>query len=104
MGLWISVEIEQKVRRLLRRKRLSQRTIASRVGISRGTVSSIATGRIGWPARGIKVRQRPRISRAELVDFQATDVYRCENGHSVSIQPCPICLAQRARERRLAVR
>ena len=35
----------EEIRRLLRGKQYSQRTIALRLGVSRGTVNSIATGR-----------------------------------------------------------
>ena len=37
--------VVDEIRRLLREKRYSQRKIASRLGVSRGTVNSIATGK-----------------------------------------------------------
>ena len=44
----------EEIRRLLRGKQYSQRTIALRLGVSRGTVNSIATGRRPDYAKGQK--------------------------------------------------
>ena len=44
----IANTVIKEIRRLLREKQYSQRKIASRLGVSRGTVNSIATGHIRY--------------------------------------------------------
>jgi hypothetical protein len=48
----IATTVVDEIRRLLQQGRLSQRNIASRIGVSRGTVNAIALGkRADHPAR-----------------------------------------------------
>jgi hypothetical protein len=110
VGVWIPIDRERKVRVLLgrarrsrtlrQRSRISQRRIARIVGVSRGTVSSIATGKIGWAARGFHARRRPRTtwSEPEIVFTSEARAYRCDGGHMTTVRPCPICMAQQAKE------
>lgn len=90
----IAATVVSEIERLLGEGRLSQRKIAGLTGVSRGTVSAIASGK--------RVLQAPR--RPELPDdFFAPDapIARCSGCGARVRMPCLACRirAERARRR-----
>jgi hypothetical protein len=82
-----SIEIIQEIDRLLRRGDMSQREIAAQVGVSRGTVSALASGR-----RGLHGKHADDASPAS--QRSSARPVRCpECGYRVYF-PCLICSAR----------
>lgn len=80
----IAPELSEEVQRLLAEGRLSQREIAGRLGVSRGTVNAIALGK--RPAR------LPRQSRPPEVFFPPEGpVGRCPTCGGLVHMPCLAC-------------
>lgn len=80
-----------EVRRLLDEGELSQRKIATRLGISRGVVNSIANGRRGLHGRETKVKYS--------CDDQEAVAERCRGCGAMVYMPCLLCRARQYRER-----
>ena len=85
-----------EIRRLLGERRMSQRKIADKLGVSRGTIHAIASGR-----RGVFGRE-PGLDGPTLCcrDMPAE---RCPGCGATVYKPCVLCGAReyRAREKRL---
>ena len=82
-------EVEE-IKRLLAEKRLSQRKIAVRLGVSRGTVHAIARG---------KRRDRPP-REPERPRRPAGPPERCPGCGGQVYMPCLLCRARAVKERR----
>jgi hypothetical protein len=80
----LSLKIVEEVKRLLDEKRLSQRKIATQLGISRGTVHAIASGK-----RGIHGRE----SNSDEEPAPHTPV-RCVGCGARVYLPCVLCKAR----------
>jgi len=91
----IATTVVEEVRRMLREGRLSQRNIALRVGISRGTVNAIALDRRP---------DRPRRSPRGGDDFipPAGLPRRCPDCGGIVQMPCLLCYLRARRRRELA--
>lgn len=84
-----------EARRLLAEGRLSQRRIAKKLGISRGTIGAIASGRRpDYPAR------RGGESPERLEPTGPPE--RCPGCGGLVFMPCRVCLTRAARARRSA--
>ena len=83
----IAANIVTEVRRLLAERKLSQRKIARRTGISRGSVGAIASGR------------RPDYEKpdrfAEEDEEPAGPPERCRNCGGMVYLPCRLCKARK---------
>jgi hypothetical protein len=91
--------IVEEIAKLLSEGRLSQRKIAARLGVSRGTVGAIASGR-----RGIYGKEPFEDDSEPMIC--ASPPQRCRHcGYLVSV-PCLVCRTRqyRERQRRLAAR
>lgn len=82
----IQPKIVVKIQRLLNKTTLSQRKIAAVIGVSHGTVTSIATG-----------RRRNPIPRIEIEP--AGPPTRCPGCGGLVYMPCLLCLARKERQR-----
>jgi hypothetical protein len=76
-----------EIDRLLKQRRLSHRKIAARVGVSRGTVSAIASGRRGLHGKDLREAE----FRSLVPIAPAARCCRC--GYRVYL-PCLICAAR----------
>ena len=85
----ISPAIAEQVERLLAEGKLSQRRIALRLGISRGSVDAIAGGRWAGPARGSEDDE----------ELPAGPAVRCPGCGGLVYPPCRLCRV-RALQRR----
>jgi hypothetical protein len=84
----LSIELIQEIDRLLREGELSQRQIAARLQVSRGTVGAIASGRRGgkgWDDAD-----------------QALRAKRCRRCGYRIYPPCRICIAREHRRQSMA--
>jgi predicted XRE-type DNA-binding protein len=80
----LPLTIVEEVCRLLEEDELSQRQIAARLGISRGTVNAIALGK-----RGVFGRESDMLG-AELVRRDCSPV-RCPGCKALVYMPCVLC-------------
>jgi hypothetical protein len=80
----IATAVIEEIRELLRTRRMSQRAIAERLGVSRGTVNAIACGKRSASA----VR-----NRRENKGFQPPDgvFRRCPGCGGLVQMPCLLC-------------
>jgi len=88
----LPLTVVQEVRRLLDEDELSQRKIAFKLGISRGTVDAIASGR-----RGIYGRE-PDQKQSDLPCLELAP-QRCSGCGAQVYMPCVLCRARRYRHR-----
>jgi len=88
--------VVQEVRRLLDERELSQRKIANKLRISRGTIGAIASGRRGMYGREPDL-ERPTLCCLEL------PAERCRGCGATVYKPCVLCSARKylARQKRL---
>jgi len=84
----------QEICRLLDEGQLSQRKIALKLNVGRGTVSALASGR-----RGIYGRE-PDGQQPELPCFEL-EPERCRGCGATVYKPCVLCRAREYRQRRL---
>jgi len=87
----LSLEVVLEIRRLLDEGRLSQRAIARKLGVSRGTVGAIAQGK-----RGLHGRESADPSAA---DYTSQLPSRCRQCGGWVYKPCLLCSARAARDR-----
>jgi hypothetical protein len=83
----------EEIRRLLEEGELSQRKIATKLRVSRGTVSAIASGK-----RGI-YGSEPDPEKPELHSLDLPPE-RCSGCGAMVYMPCVLCLARRYTQRR----
>jgi len=88
----IEAALADEIRRLLAEGRLSQRKIALRTGVSRGTVNAIALGK-----RVLRNRRREAAEEFPPLDGPAS---RCPSCGAMVRMPCLACRL-RAEQRRL---
>jgi DNA-binding XRE family transcriptional regulator len=86
-----------EIKRLLDEQRLSQRAIADRLGVSRGTVNNIANGR-----RGVYGRELPPVERSGAEPSGVP--HRCRGCGGLVYQPCLLCRARAYDARRRELR
>jgi Helix-turn-helix domain len=86
----LALALIEKIERLLQEGELSQRKIAELVGVSRGTVAAVATGR-----RGINGREPGESCRDPRVHLAPPE--RCPECGFLVYMPCLVC---RTREHR----
>lgn len=95
----LALPLVQEIDRLLQEGKLSQRKIAARLGVSRGTVGAIASGRRGLYGKD------PDADRASNANSLAPQLppERCQRCGAFVYMPCLICRARdhRARQTRL---
>ncbi len=90
-------ELVLEVRRLLEEGRLSQRQIAVRLGVSRGTVFRLSQG---WaPAVREKPLKRRRRRRLPLPLYRIAT--RCPGCGGMVYAPCRLCATQEHRRRQV---
>ncbi len=89
----IATTVVEEVRRMLREGRFSQRTIAKRIGVSRGTVNAIAQGR--HTARP----QRHRNTVDGFIPPSGRPV-RCPECGGLAQMPCLLCYIRSQGKRR----
>jgi transcriptional regulator with XRE-family HTH domain len=88
----LSQQVIDEARRLLSEGRMSQRQIAERLHISRGTVNSLALGRRGSYGRETATAQPIQISPS-----------RCPGCRALVYMPCVLCRTRRfIAERKIA--
>jgi len=87
----------EEIRRLLDEGSLSQRKIAARLGVSRGTVNSIASGK-----RGLFGRE-PVAAGPDLYDPDQPPE-RCRGCGALVYMPCLLCRTRRYVQRQRALR
>jgi len=94
----IATALVEEVRRMLREGRVSQRKIARRLGVSRGTVNAIACGR----RRDRSARRRGH----EEDDFTPPTGLprRCPGCGGLAQMPCLACYIRAKKEARQAAR
>ncbi|MEM6797965.1 MAG: helix-turn-helix domain-containing protein [Planctomycetota bacterium] len=85
----LALSVVKEICRLLEEENLSQRKIAKKLGVSRGTVSALATGR-----RGVHGRE-PNEEADEPVGPPA----RCGSCGMLVVMPCVYCRAVEYRDR-----
>lgn len=88
----IASTVIDEVRRLLNERKLSQRMIARRVGVSRGTVNAIWLGK--RPERA-----SPQADE-EAPQFDAAPPQRCPGCGGMVQMPCLLCRIRELREKR----
>jgi len=90
----IAPRVIEQIQALLRQGELSQRRIARQLGVSRGTVQAVATGR----------REPRRVAgtnhTAESLPFRAGPLERCPGCGGMVYMPCLACHVRSIRERR----
>jgi hypothetical protein len=92
----LSLSIVEEIDRLLREGKLSQRKIAARLGVSRGTVGAISNGR-----RGIHGKEPQADDPHTLIPQGPPE--RCPRCGFTVYMPCLICRARDYRARRAAL-
>jgi len=92
----LSLSIVEEIDRLLREGTLSQRKIAARLGVSRGTVGAISKGR-----RGIYGKEPQADDAGPLVPQGPPE--RCPRCGFTVYMPCLICRTRDYRTRRAAL-
>lgn len=93
----IATTIVEEIQRMLHEGRLSQRKIASRMGVSRGTVNAIALGK-----RRKQLADKPRRDRGFTPP--SGPPRRCPGCGAKVQMPCLRCYIQTRREARGAAR
>jgi hypothetical protein len=88
----LAVSVVEQIEGLLREGRLSQRQIAQRLGVSRGSVAAIALGRH---------RRRPARSAGADFLFPSGVPRRCPGCGGMVQMPCLLCRIRAAKERNL---
>jgi len=93
----LPLAVVQEIRRLLEEGRLSQRKIAAKLGVSRGTIGAIASGRRGIYGKE-PGREAPDQACIELI------AERCAGCGARVYKPCVLCRARayRARQEQLS--
>ena len=91
----LPVALVQEVDRLLHEGELSQRKIESRLGVSRGTVSAIASGRRGLYGRELEEDCSDRIPMSPPI--------RCRHCGYRVYMPCLVCEARRYKRNRILI-
>lgn len=91
----LALPIVEEIQRLLAEGRLSQRKIAARMGVSRGTVGAIANGR-----RGIWGKEN---ESDDLLFPPESPPERCDRCGYTVVKPCVICSAREYRNRQKAL-
>jgi hypothetical protein len=89
----LATPLVQEIDRLLKEGKLSQRKIAARLGVSRGTVGAIAGGRRGLHGKDPQ-------ADAFAARCASLPPVRCPHCGYRVYQPCLVCRARRHRERR----
>jgi Helix-turn-helix domain len=90
-----SLETIRQIDRLLRQGQMSQRDIAARLGVSRGTVSAIANGERGLHGKhGDDASQSPRHPSGTPV--------RCPECGYRTYRPCLVCNTRKHRREQQA--
>jgi hypothetical protein len=87
----LAVSVVEQIQGLLDEGTLSQRQIAERLGVSRGSVTTIALG-----------RRRNRPARPSAADFilPSGTPMRCPGCGGMVQMPCLLCSVRAAKERR----
>lgn len=93
----LSLSLVEQIVDLLNEGELSQRRIAERVGVSRGTVASIASGR-----RGLFGRDPESDDDRSLANL--TPPERCPKCGYLIYAPCRVCRAREFQENRKLLR
>lgn len=81
----LPVAVIEEVRRLLDEGELSQRKIASKLRVSRGTVGSIANGRRGIYGREPEGEEQPTLCCLDVPPA------RCDGCGATVYKPCLLC-------------
>jgi DNA-binding XRE family transcriptional regulator len=89
----LSLSLVKKIDRLLKVGKLSQRKIAARVGVSRGTVASIAQGK-----RGLYGRDPDLEGCVSLTHSSPPE--RCSKCGYLVFAPCLVCRAREFQQHR----
>jgi hypothetical protein len=89
----LSLAMVEEIRRLLEEGELSQRKIAATLGVSRGTVGAIASGK-----RGI-YGSEPDPENPDLLSLDLPPE-RCSGCGAMVYMPCVLCQAQKYIRRR----
>ena len=84
----LHIEVIREIRQLLDDEELSQRAIAEKVGVSRGVVGQMASGRRGLYGRSMP----PRYARFHDLP---TRPERCSGCGGFVYLPCQLCRARR---------
>jgi hypothetical protein len=92
----LPLPVVQEIRRCLDEGALSQRKIARQVGVSRGTVGAIASGRRGTHGR------EPRPDRPEQCCYERPP-QRCHGCGARVYLPCILCRTRAFQTRQLPV-
>ena len=100
----ISPKIIAEAARLLLARELSQRQIAARLGISRGTVLAVSRKRrplkLRRVARSAKPRSKEQRRFVERVTLRAANLpARCPECKHLVLMPCQICASRKQRIR-----
>lgn len=95
----LSIAVVQEIRRLLDERQLSQRSIALKLGVSRGIVSNMASGRRA--VFGREPDQRP--DRVSLKRETSLPI-RCRSCGGLVHAPCRLCEARELRRRTMLLR
>ncbi len=93
----LSLSLVEQIVDLLNEGELSQRRIAARVGVSRGTVASIASGR-----RGLFGRDPESDDTRSLANL--TPAERCPKCGYLIYAPCRVCRSREFQENRKLLR
>jgi transcriptional regulator with XRE-family HTH domain len=91
----LQITMVNEIDRLLREGNLSQRQIALRMGVSRGIVSAIASGR-----RGLYGKETYQI-HSKLIRTSAPS--RCPDCGYRVYMPCRICTARKLQQRKILI-
>jgi hypothetical protein len=90
----LALSVVEEIGRLLDEGKLSQRKISARLGVSRGTVGAIASGRRGMYGK------EPQADGSEPLVCRSPSERCCRCGYRVSM-PCLVCRTRQYRERQL---
>jgi hypothetical protein len=88
----LSTALVLEIRRLLDEGQLSQRAIAARLGVSRGSVHNVASGRYGRSGRAAAEALDP-------IEPPPERLVRCRGCGGRVFTPCRLCQARAYRER-----
>jgi hypothetical protein len=88
----LPLALVEEVRRLLDAGTLSQRQIAEHTGVSRGTVSAIASGKRGMFGH--------ETSSTATISDPLSPPERCGGCGALVVMPCVLCRARAYRDRR----
>jgi len=86
----IATTVIEEIHRMLKTRRLSQRAIAERLGVSRGSVNAVARGRR-------RIARVPRLRKSD--GFQPPDGFyeRCPGCGGMVQMPCLLCYVRARR-------